>query len=222
MSRVGSKIREIRTAKGISQKQLAKMVGVSEKFIDEAEWGKKVINDELITRISKALGENISEMMIYEAEASRDIKEEDHKPVKAAKQEVQEVWNDAFNSVLKTVSVYDYSLSKVITTRQLPIISNKVEGLPKDKVLFIEIEDNDMIGFRIVRGDTALAHMTQEVENNSICLVDYNGQRAIRQIKRLDGEKVLLLSNRGSLSAETVNVKGIKVLARLDRLEIKL
>lgn len=44
----------------------------------------------------------------------------------------------------------------------------------------------------------------------------------IRQIKKLDGNKILLISNKGSISTETVNSKEIKLLAKLDLLEIKL
>jgi SOS-response transcriptional repressor LexA len=75
----------------------------------------------------------------------------------------------------------------------MPIISNKVDGYAQDKVLFLEIENDDMLGFRICSGDIAFAHLTHEIENNAIALVDYNGERVLRQIKTLDGNKILLI-----------------------------
>ncbi|MEL7597913.1 MAG: S24 family peptidase, partial [Clostridiaceae bacterium] len=75
---------------------------------------------------------------------------------------------------------------------------------------------------RISKGDIAFAHITHEVQNNSICLIEYNGERKIRQIKKLDNTKLLLVSNKGSLRTETVGIKEIKVLVKLDRVEIKL
>ena len=53
-------------------------------------------------------------------------------------------------------------------------------------------------------------------------MVEYKGRRAIRQIKNLGNSKVLLVSNAGSLLTETMNLNEISVLAKLDRIEIKL
>ncbi len=222
MSRIGSKISSIRTQKGMTQKQLAKAMGVNEKFIIDVEAGKRVISDDLIKRISKILDQDITEMLVYEASAELPVKEGPKPQRRLVEPEVQKVWNDAFDSILKTISVYDYTLARAIDTRQLPIVGNKVEGYPKEKVLYIEIQDNDMVGFRMVKGDMAFGYLTHEIENNALCLVEYNGERALRQIKKLEGDKILLISNRGTLGTETVSSKEIKVLARLVRLEIKL
>lgn len=224
MSRVGSKINSLRIAKGLTQKQLAKMIGVSENFIIEVESGKKVLSDDLMKRVSKALGEEVSElsMVIPEKTPEKEEKATARSMVKPPQQDIQKVWNDAFESVLKAVPVYDYSLDKSLNVRQLPIVSNKIEGYAKDKVVYIEIQDNDMIGFRILRGDLAFAYLTGEIENNSVCLVEYNGERAVRQLKKLDGDRIMLLSNNGKLVTETISARNLKVLARLVKLEIKL
>ena len=142
--------------------------------------------------------------------------------IEPKKESVKDVWSEAFGSVLKNVPVYRYDLQKSISWKQLPLINNKVEGYAQDKVLYLEIEDDDMIGFRIGKEDLAFAHITHEVENNTICLVDYGNGRVVRQIKKLDNNKLLLISNKGSLRTETVDVKEIKVLAKLHRIEIKL
>ncbi|MCX7922656.1 MAG: helix-turn-helix domain-containing protein [Clostridia bacterium] len=226
MSRIGKKISEVRMAKGMTQKQLGKAIGVTEKFIIEAESGKKVVSDDLIKKISKALGQDIDTLMldgITQAEDNHTTEKVIKEAPKVVKQEVQKVWDDAFSSVLKTVPVYEYDLNTVIETRQLPVISNKVEGLSKDKVLYLRIVDNDMIAFRMLKGDTAFGYTTNELENNAICLVEYNGKRAVRQIKKLDKDKVLVISSsKGSLNTETLPVKGIKVLARLLKVEANL
>ncbi|MCX8132074.1 MAG: helix-turn-helix domain-containing protein [Clostridia bacterium] len=223
MSRIGSRINSVRTAKGITQKQLAKMVGVAEKFIIEVESGKKVLSDDLIKRVSKALGEEISEMMLPISDVVPEKQEKSSKtPAKLPQPEVQKVWNDAFESVLKAVPVYDYSIDKVLHTKQLPVVSNKIDGYAKDKVLYLEIQDNDMIGFRIVKGDLAFAYLTGEVENNAVCLVEINGNRVVRQLKKLDSDKIMLLSNNGKMMTETVQLRSMKILARLVRLEVKL
>jgi len=224
MSGIGDKIKNARNAKGLSQKQLAKKLGVAEGFINEVESGRKVVNEKLMDRIGKVLGgdlENMSSMLnnlIVEEEKARDTVKRPTKVVEA----ISDVWNDALGSVLKSVGIYKYDLNKPTGKRELPIISNKIEGFSQDKVLYLEIEDDDLMGFRICKGDLAFANLTSEVENNAICLIDYNGERVLRQIKKLDANKVLLISNRGSLRTETVGPKDIKVIAKLNRLEIKL
>lgn len=221
MSRVGDRIKQVRESKGISQKQLAKKIGVADSFINEVETGRKVLNEKFLEKISKVLGEEIEDTSIS-FHAEEYVEERKPKLEKPSQEKVSEVWNDAFSSVLKNVAIYKYDLDKAIGIKQMPIISNKVEGYAQDKVLFLEIENDDMIGFRICSGDIAFAHLTHEIENNAFSLVDYNGERVLRQIKKLDGNKVLLISNRGSLKTDTVNNKEIKVIARLDRVEFKL
>lgn len=227
MSRVGEKIKNLREKSGITQKVLGKKLGVSESFINEVETGKKVVSQSIIDRISKILGQNINDIgMSFEEEVYTEEKVKDSAVLKTNKkaknEEVNDVWSGAFGSVLKTVPVYKTNLSDVISTRELPLKSNKIEGYAPDKVMFIEIENDDMLGFRIAKGDIAFAHVTHEIENNAICLVQYGENRAVRQIKKLDSNKVLLISNRGSLRTETVEAKELQVLARLDKVEIKL
>lgn len=218
MSRIGSEIIKLRKEKGMTQKQLGKLVGVSEGFIDEVEAGKRVLNGDLLVRITKVLGQAEDKYDLYDIKDGATVQV----PIKVVPKPVQQVWNDALEGVLKTVPVFDYKMDKAIDTKQLPIISNKVEGYPKDKVVYLKIEDNEMLGFRISKDDLVLACLTQEIEKDAIFFLEHNGKRAVKQIKRLEGDKLLLVSNKGSLVTETVTLKSIKVIARLIRLEIKL
>jgi transcriptional regulator with XRE-family HTH domain len=222
MSRMGLEVARLRSEKGMTQKQLGKLIGTSEGFINEVEDGKKVLNSDLLTRIYKVLGrENVNTDLDVSEKTGRSetgVK----KAIKVAEKPVQQVWSDALENILKTVSIYGYKMDKVINTKQLPVISNKVEGCAKDKVFYLQIEDNDMLGFRIAKGDLALAFSTQEVENDAIYFIQYNSIRVIRQVKRLDRDKLLLISNKGSLLTETVADKDIKVFAKLIRLEVIL
>ncbi|WP_026881795.1 helix-turn-helix domain-containing protein [Clostridium akagii] len=227
MTRVGEKIKLLREQNGMTQKALAKKLGVSESFINEIELGRKVASDGVISRISKIFGKELDDVNMYTEEDSKDQdqKEKDQpfirtKPIKSG--EVNQVWNDALSSILKSVPVYKMDLKSVVSTRQLPLVSNKIDGFAQDKVFFIEIENDDMLGFRISKGDIAFAHTIHEVENNAICIINYNNENIIRQIKRIDNAKLLLISNASSVKTETVNVKNIKMIAKLDRVEIKL
>jgi transcriptional regulator with XRE-family HTH domain len=234
MSRAGEKLKGIRTQLGLSQKQLAKKLGVAESFVNEIEQGRKIMSEGIVSKLSKIAGKDINDItMSIEEEVSRehiDVKSEAIRANKISTPkmpnkelgEINDVWSNALNSVLKTLHIYKYDLQQIVGSKQLPVVSNKVEGYALDKVIYLQIEEDDMIGFRIAKGDIAFAHLTHEIENNAICLIEYNSERAIRQIKKLDNSKVLLISNKGTVRTETAYIKDISVIARLDRIEIKL
>ncbi|HFF8989916.1 TPA: S24 family peptidase [Clostridium perfringens] len=223
MSRVGERIKEAREKSGMTQKALAKKLGVAEKFVNEVEIGRKIINESLISKVSKVLNTDLNDinMVVTDEELQKELKAE--KQVRQRKPaEVNEVWNQAFGSVLKNVPIYDYSLAQVKGYKQLATASNKIDGHTVNKVFYLKIENNDMTGYRIQENDLALCYSIKEIENNSICLVEFNGKRVIRQIKKLDNVKALLISNNGSMRTETANIKEVKAIAKLYRIEFDL
>lgn len=224
MTRIGEKIKFLRNENGLTQKALGKKLGVSESFVNELETGRKVANESIIKRISKVFGKDLDDINMYTEEQKEvDIPRKNVSLESIKKQEVNAVWDDALGSILKTVPIYKIDLKTVVSSKKLPIISNKIDGYAQDKVFFIEISNNDMNGFRISEGDIAFAHTIHEAESNSICLLEYNNERIIRQIKKIDSNKLLLVSNSGSgVKTQTVYSKEIKPLAKLDKLEIIL
>lgn len=222
MSRMGSEICRLRKEAGMTQKQLAKQVGVTEKFIGEVESGKRVLSSELITRVSKALRKEIGQLDLYDEEEVSRRPEPDKTIKKIIEKPVREIWTDALASVIMAVPVYDGRMEKTVGARQLPIIAKKVEGFQKDKVFYLTVEDNEMSGFRLLKGDLVLAFSTQEVEKDAIYFIEQNGARSIRQIKKLDQDRLLLVGNSGSITTETASKKAVKIIARLIRLEILL
>lgn len=225
MSRVGVKIKEARQKKGISAKQLSKKLGVAEKFILDVENGKKIMSQNLIERASKILGEDLNDLTMNYDESQSEEKKPTIKynnNYNASTTEKVDTWENAFSSILRDVPVYDYSLSKIIGKRTLPLISNKIEGHAADKVLFLQVMDDDMFGFRIMKGDIAFGYKTSEIENNCFYLLEYKGERVLRQVKRLDNNKVLLISNTRGIFTQTAEVKSITPLVKLEKLEIKL
>lgn len=229
MSRVGEKIKEARTKAGLTQKALGKKLGVSDKFINEVEMGRRVAQEGFIERAAKILNTDLNDIsMVVTDEAlmeERKITEVAKKEKKINAKilgETSPVWTDAFSSVIKKVIIYDYSLKKELGSKELPIYSNKVEGYPADKVLYIKVEDNSMSGFRMMKDDIVFGHLVKEVSNNGMFLIEYDNKRVIRQIKSLGGQKLLLIGNDGLAKTETIQVKEAKIIAKLERLEIQL
>ena len=65
-------------------------------------------------------------------------------------------------------------------------------------------------------------HLVKEASNNGLFLIEYDNKRVIRQIKSLGGQKLLLIGNDGSAKTETIQMNEVKVIAKLERLEIQL
>lgn len=221
MSRAGEKVKSIRLEAKLTEKQFGKKLGVNEAFIKELETGKKVINDSLISRIKKVFGKDINDINMNDLNEDT-VEEQKNMAFKPKKAEVNETWTNAMSSILKEVPIYDYNFNKKLGARELPVVSNKIEGYNHDKVFFIKIEDNDMAGFRMMKDDIAFGHIIHEIENNSICLLEVNGERFVRQIKKLDNAKILLISNNGNVQTQTVSAKDIKVVGKLEKVEFKL
>ncbi|MGL4656722.1 MAG: S24 family peptidase [Sarcina sp.] len=230
-NRVGEQILKVRTEKKMTQKALGKKLGVNEKFINDVEQGRKIINEALIAKIGKVLGVDLNEatMLVSDEELAKEKEPQKDRYVattasKGSKKdsEVNEMWSQAFGSNLKNVPIFNYDLNKALGHRQLPMSSNKIDGHASDKVFYIKIEENDMTGFRIQKGDIALGYKINEIENNTIALVEHKGKRMVRQIKKLDSVKVLLVSNGGSMMTETAVIKELKPIATLYRVEFNL
>ena len=144
MSRVGENIKQAREKSGMTAKALAKKLGVAEKYILEVEMGRRVVNESFIDRAAKVLKADLNDIsMVVTDEALMEEKKTFREATKK-KNESSEVWTDAFSSVLRSVPIYDYSLSSKKGFKELPVHSNKIENYPQDKVFYIEIEDDEM------------------------------------------------------------------------------
>ncbi len=222
MSRVGENIKQAREKAGMTVKALAKKLGVAEKYLNEVEMGRKVAPESFIDKAAKVLKADLNDISMVVTDEVLMEEKKTLKELPKKNTESSEIWTDAFSSVLRSVPIYDYSLSNRKGSKEMPIHSNKIENYPQDKVFYLEIEDNEMNGFRMLKGDIAFAHSIKELSNNGFFLIDYKGKRKIRQVKVLGNSKVLLVSNAGTLLTETMELKEVDVIAKLERIEITL
>lgn len=217
MSRVGKRIQDARTRTGVSAKQLAKKLGVSESFINEVESGKRIINEDLIKRVEKTLDISLDEEIFTEvAQPVENLKEVENTKV------VNKQMEDAFSHILKKIPVCDIYFKEIFEYKYLPILDKKVEGFNGEKIIYIKAPDDSMRGFRIQKGDRLMVYQNPEAINNSIVLLEMDGKRCIRQIKRLDANKILVISHSNDLKTETRDVKALNVIGRCIRLEVEL
>lgn len=229
MSRIGNEVNKNRIKAGMTQKQLAKAIGVSESFIRDVEAGSKIISDDLFSKIAKVLNcdEGIINLTLADnyVEPKAPIKKEAPKKSNIITENVpvEQIWGEALGSILRSVPIYDFNnMNKPVSKRQMAIENNKINGYPKDKVFYLTIKDSEMSGLRIHEGDIAFCVTTSEVDKDGIYFIEYNGERIVRQLKPLQNDILLMISNKNILRTESVKKKDIKVLAKLIMVEVML
>lgn len=217
MSRVGHKIKAAREAAAISAKELGKKLGLSESFINDVEAGRKIINEDMIKRLEKVLKTSLGESLLDDvSEPVENIKEVKNNTVPNRQ------FEDAFSHILKKVPVCDINLKEIMGYKYLPIVDKKVEGFNGDKLVYINIQDDSMRGFRLCKNDRVLVFQNTELVSNSLLLIESEGKNIVRQIKRLDSNKVLVISHSNDIRTETKDAKSINVIGRCIKLETDL
>jgi transcriptional regulator with XRE-family HTH domain len=226
MSRIGNIIRQERLKKGLSPKQIGRKCGVSESFILDVESGKKIINEKLLDKLSKILGKNLEENVTLEATETREPIEKSQPKVQAPqKRQIVtplDQWSDALSGIIKKIPIYDINMKVLKGHKSFPIINKKVEGFSPEKLIYIEIADDTLNGFRICKKDKILLYLNQELVNNSFSLIAYDGKRQFRKIKRIEGNKVEILSHHIERKSIVKSIRDVKIIGRGIRLEVEL
>ena len=239
MSRLGDLLHLERTRRQMTLKQVAKLCAVSEKYLDDVEKGKRIIQDEQARRILKRLGlthqteENFS---LDEIAATVDLhtiapalpaREPENPPAPrpVASLPAEEtagggIWLNALASVLCQVPVYNATW-KVMDHRSLASAGGKIEGGPANKVLYFLAPDDSMRGFRIMRDDLLLVVPAQSPIDDTVMLLNWRGHYMVRKVKLSEG-RLLLMSYDRALDAEPTQLSETTFVGRCVRLEARL
>lgn len=239
MSRLGDLIHTERLRRQMTPKQVAKKCGVSEGFIRDVEAGTRIIQDEQARRILKTIGlteQNEAGFTLDDIAATVDLEtvkptavakpaEKKEKPVYSTDEKDEtvsgSVWLDALTSVLKRVPVYN-AVMKEQDHRLLPIVNGHIEGASPDKVFYFLAPDDSMRGFRVYKDDALLIVPAPSPVDGAIMLVEKDGHRALRKIKKLDALTVLLQAYDREYIAEHAQLSELSFLGRAVRVEITL
>lgn len=217
MSRIGEKIREERIKAGFSAKDFSKKLGIAESFVNDVELGKKIINENMIKKIEKLLNVALSEVAFEEISEPVENIKEINIPKNTNKQ-----WEDAFSHLLKKIPICDINLKEIYDYKYLPVIDKKIDGHSSDKIVFVKAGDDSMRGFRIQKNDTVMVYQNSELVSNSLLLIKGEDKNIIRQIKRLDANKALIISHANEIKTETRDIKSINVIGRCIKVEVDL
>lgn len=245
MSRLGDLIKLERGRRGLSAKQVARKVGVSESYLLAVEQGTRIIADDQARRILKAMGmqqQTEADFSLDDIAATVDLQSASEEMQRAqttvrkqqkARPEAEKVasteesgvsgsiWLDALSSVLKRVPVYN-AVMKEVGHRLLPVENGKVENAAPDKVFYFMAPDNDMRGFRVTRGDLVLVVPAAAPVDGAMMLIQTPQGRVLRMIKQLDNFKVLLQRYDAACESEVAPIDEVRVVGRCVRLEAEL
>ena len=230
MSRLGDSIRAARLKAKMTEKALGKKCGMAESVIKEIESGRRIVSDEQAQRILKLLGADSPVSTELDVAAEPEVKLR-HRPrayvlplspespqQESAARESSDAWLDALGGVVKRVPVSDEQ-GVVIDHVLTPIIGGKIEGGAPDKVLYYRCPDNALRGFRVYAGDLLLTVPASKAEDDRIMLICYKGQRIVRKLLRLDGNRIQMQTFDSEFRAEIAPSNEVQVLGRCVRLQ---
>ena len=243
MSRLGDLIRLERTRQGLTYKQVARKCGVSDKYLMEVESGKRIIADDQARRILKTMGlqdtRTEAEFTLDDIAATVDLQSavtpaiqsivQDKKPTKKEKQGdtadnapvAGSIWLDALANVLKHVPVYNAAM-KEVDHRLLPITNGKIEGANPDKVYYLAAPDNQLRGFRVLKGDYLLVVPASGPADGAIMVLDTPYGKVLRKTILMPGFQVMLQQYDAQCESEIKNLNEVTVVGRCVRLEAEL
>ena len=243
MSRLGDLLKTERLRREMTLKQVAKLGGVSDRYLKDVEEGKRIIADDQARRILKKIGLNeqteqgftlddiAATVDLQTVSAPKQMREDPIKPKEAVpvfyeddneNETVQgSVWLDALNSVLKRVPVYNAVMEEV-DHRLLPVLQGRIEGASPDKVFYYQMPDDSMRGFRVLKGDLCFTVPAGSPIDGAVMLVESNGKRALRKVKKLDALNILLQSYDREYAAQTCALPDINIIGHVVRVEFSL
>ncbi|MBN1778263.1 MAG: LexA family transcriptional regulator [Clostridiales bacterium] len=243
MSRLGDLLKTERLRRELTLKQVSKLSGVSHQYLKAVEDGKKIIPDDQARRILKKIGLNEQTeqgFTLDDIAATVDLhtvqppiqgappplqpEETAHVFSDTGNQEISvqgSVWLDALKSVLKRVPVFNAVMEET-DHRLLPILRGRIEGASPDKVFFYQMPDDNMRGFRIMKGDLCFIVPAGSPIDGAVMLVEYRGKKIVRKIRKLDALSILLQSYDREYEAEPCALPDVSIIGHVVRVEFTL
>ena len=225
MSRLGDTIRNARLKAKLTEKALGKKCGLAESYIRDLESGRKIVSDEQAQRILKVLGvaSPVSTELDVAAEPPVKLRpkprayvlpvEQQAENARRAEEESSDAWLDALGGVVKRVPVMAPD-GLVIDHVLTPIVGGKIEGGAPDKVLYYRCPDDMLRGFRVHAGDLLLVVPAAKVEDGALMLVEHGGERTVRKLMKLDGNRIQLQAFDHEFTADVAPAAEVRVLGR--------
>lgn len=224
MSSIANMIKAERLKAKMTEKQLAKKCGLSENYIKDIESNKKIINENLAEKILAVFGNKSGFDAFYnepqpEVEVKVIVKEKPKEVFYNVKPNDQ--WSDALANVIKKFPIYDIKSNKVVGSKELPILNKKIEGLAWEKLAFYKVSEVDFETFRIEKNDVLWIQLLNDISVNGIYLIELNGKKIIRKIKKV-GKSVELFKGINGEKGLSIEISKIKIIGKCVKVEFEI
>ena len=90
------------------------------------------------------------------------------------------------------------------------------------KVVMLKVENDDLKGYRIQKGDLVSGVEAKEIQGTQMMLLSYKGKNLLRKIRNLNNGNVELLTFNETQRSEIVPLKEVTILLKLYKVEIRL
>ena len=235
MSRLGDMLKKERLSRGLSPKQVAKLCGVKENYLVDVEDGRRIISDGDAAHMLKRMGvsADVSSDMGVELEAalapeSVSASVGHPKPPAQARAEAvaaqavaSDDWLDALKSVLRRVPVYSEG-GTTVSMRNVAAVGGTIEGAAADKVFYFQLPDDALSGQRLLKGDLLLCVPPAPTDDDRLMVVKLRGLVCARRVKRLEGNRYLLMTLDRDMHSQTVATADVTLMGRAIRAEIEI
>jgi transcriptional regulator with XRE-family HTH domain len=229
VNHVGEQLKTARTQKGFSPKELSRKLGVSPSFILDVESGKRIINDKLLSKAAKVLGCDFRNNSLYgndieSSTLSTTSNSPNQNKAAAGKQTVAPMpqWEHAFSNALTDIPIYDLSMTSIIDTKKAAPVNNKIEGYSPDKLLYVQVQDDEMNGFRLSIDDIVLIYRGNSISAPGLYLIEADNRKMIREIKELSEKKLLAVSCKKQVDIEVLDKGQVNIIGKCIKAEIRL
>jgi len=173
---IGQRIRKAREAKGITQVELARTIGISPQQMYRIETGRSNPSFKTLSLIAKALGISEEELLKSEDVSSKLLEIEEQKKI--------------LKSLIDKITSNVTPLSKPLTTT--PVYGKVPAGMPReawhdyiweyisvpdvsDKAFGLVVSGDSMIGEDITEGDIVVIEPNMEAHNGDIVVAVIDG-----------------------------------------------
>lgn len=226
MNSIAQKIKEGRLQAKMTEKDLAKKCGVAPSYIIDIESGKKVINETTAAKIFAVLGLksglDFNDMIVNEPEViQKPVKKEVPKEtLQPAEPNAQ--WSEALGNLIRKYPVYAASSDKIVSYKEIPVLNKKADGLPWDKVTYIQMTDSNLHQVRLFKDDIVQVHLMKEYSGKGAYWIEMGGKRMVKYLIRESSMKMALHESLGDDEAIVVESSKIKLIGKCIKAEFCL
>lgn len=219
MNRLAQKIKETRIKSKMTEKELATKAGVQLSYLLQVESGKKVINEQMAEKILSVMGEAMQ--FISEDQPEPEKVKTKTAPVRESVKPItpNAQWESVLAGVIQKYPVTGEASGKVLEYKELSIAHKKIDGIHFEKIMFVKVEESELPGLRIKKGDVISLHLMNTVENDSVYYLEVGGVRQIRMVRMDSSRKLQLLKGINDASPQIYSPIEVKVIGKCIKVE---